>query len=560
MVDLSYPTMLRLFTEHLDPNRSESASFLIWYLENYYRLDPQDAVDAVCDQPGDKGVDGIFVNDNDMTITVFQTKISQSGNATIGDSVLRTFAGTLKQFDSPQSIQTLISGAGTAQVAALAKRLDLVNKIATHELRAEFIANVDADKNAHNFLASAPIIKFIGRELLKTTYISDERTIPQRSPVAFDIVGFEVTQYIVDANTKALIAPIKATELVTLNGISDQSLYAYNVRGPLGRTQVNKDIVSSITDRSRHKLFPLIHNGITIICRSLAIDKNGLGVSDYFVVNGCQSLTALYDNRKSLTDDLRVLTKFIQMEPGSTLAEMVTRFSNNQNGVKARDFMANNPIQIRLQNEFRQHYAGKYTFEIKRGESAEPGVPISNESVGLFLMAFDLKEPWGTHRKYQVFEDKHADLFARPEVSADRVVLCQVIVEAIDKASQAIKNTLFARYILTRYFLLYCVRQILENDALAEKILKHPEKFVRKEADRDRFRESVNTIVSDMVVDLNHEIADYGKDFDYRDKLRDAEWARELSKKIVGSHTKLVARNRIRSFAEEWEGSSVPQK
>jgi len=36
-------------------------------------------------------------------------------------------------------------------------------------------------------------------------------------------------------------------------------------------------------------------------------------------------------------------------------------------------------------------------------------------------MAFDLKEPWGTHRKYQVFDEKHADLFARPEVTADRI-------------------------------------------------------------------------------------------------------------------------------------------
>ncbi len=41
----------------------------------------------------------------------------------------------------------------------------------------------------------------------------------------------------------------------------------------------------------------------------------------------------------------------------------------------ARDFKANanNPIQIRLQNEFRKDYDGQYQFEIKRGEAHTSG-------------------------------------------------------------------------------------------------------------------------------------------------------------------------------------------
>src|SRR4030042_1349002 len=75
MIDLSYPNILDLFKEHLAPKRTESASFLIWYLENYYRLDTLEAVDAVCDQNGDKGVDGIYINEADNHIDIFQTRI-----------------------------------------------------------------------------------------------------------------------------------------------------------------------------------------------------------------------------------------------------------------------------------------------------------------------------------------------------------------------------------------------------------------------------------------------------------------------------------------------------
>jgi hypothetical protein len=439
-------------------------------------------------------------------------------------------------------------------VAALAKRLDLVNKISTHELRGEFISNVDADNNGEDFLKSVPNIIFVGKAALESTYISDTRDVPVHAPVTFDIGGFHVTEYSVDAKTKVVIAPIKATELINLSGIADQSIFAYNVRGPLGKTQVNKDIVTSIKDKARHKLFPLFHNGITVIANELElnISSGTLSARDYFVVNGCQSLTAIFENKDRLTDDLRLLTKFIKMEPSSGLAKQVTEFSNNQNGVKARDFMANNLMQIRLQNEFLKDYDGQYSFQIKRGEAKGTGAAISNEDAGLLLMAFDLKEPWGTHRKYQVFEDKYADLFGRKEVTADRIVLCQVIAEAIDEALPSIENRLVARYLLTRYLILYAIRVILESDHLAPEILGNPRRFVRTQKARDHFRECVRKVVGDLVIDLNAEVKEYGEDFDYRDKLRDATWVAELSKKVVTDHLKLVKRRRIQSFEEEW--------
>jgi hypothetical protein len=553
MLDLDYPALLDLFKEHLDTRRSESASFLIWYLENYYRLDSLEATDSVCDQRGDKGVDGIFVNDNALTITVFQSRISQNSSTTIGDASLREFAGTLQQFESSDAIRKMISSAGTAQVAALAKRLDLEHKINTHELRGEFLSNVLLDSNGQAFLrSSSAAITFVGRDRLRNTYISDERSITPRAGIAFDILGFTIAKYAVDSQTHAIIAPIKATELVKMDGIADQSLYAYNVRGPLGRTQVNKDIVHSVNDSNTHKLFPLFHNGVTVICKEINEVGDQLSIQDYYVVNGCQSLTALYNHSQKLTDDLRILTKFIRTEPGSDLAETITHYSNNQNGVKARDFMSNNAVQIRLQNEMRQRYAEQFELEIKRGERLGSGVTVSNEDAGLLLMAFDLKEPWRTTQKYEVFDERHADLFARPEVTADRIILCWVIMAAIVPATAGIKNGLFGRYLLTRYFLLYCLRRILEADDLSADILQRPDLFVRAERDREHFTACIKRIVDDLIIDLNAELEDFGDDFDYRDKLRNSEWVKDLSKTVVADYEKQVKRGRIQSFSQDW--------
>ena len=128
MITLEYPKLLENFENHLDPKRSESASFLIWYLENYYRLDTREAIDCVCDQKGDKGIDGIYVNDAEMSIEVFQSKISQKVGATIGDTAPKEFFGSLQQLRSKESIQELLNSAGN-QIAALLRRCKIADLI-----------------------------------------------------------------------------------------------------------------------------------------------------------------------------------------------------------------------------------------------------------------------------------------------------------------------------------------------------------------------------------------------------------------------------------------------
>ena len=86
--DFSYPSVLEAIKPYAAPKRSESASFLIWYFVNIYRLDPLEATDAVCDQKGDKGVDGIYVNEGNGTIDIFQCRLFQSDKK-VGDTACR---------------------------------------------------------------------------------------------------------------------------------------------------------------------------------------------------------------------------------------------------------------------------------------------------------------------------------------------------------------------------------------------------------------------------------------------------------------------------------------
>jgi len=155
-LDLSYPNILDLFPEHLDSQRTESASFLIWYFENYLRLDTIEAVDSVCDQKGDKGVDGIYINEDANTIEIYQSAISQKKKSTVGDTALKEFAGTLKQFETAAAIQNLRDTAGKADVAHLIDRLDLVNKITTYDVVGVFVTNIDLTRTGKRTSSRIP--------------------------------------------------------------------------------------------------------------------------------------------------------------------------------------------------------------------------------------------------------------------------------------------------------------------------------------------------------------------------------------------------------------------
>ena len=260
-------------------------------------------------------------------------------------------------------------------------------------------------------------------------------------------------------------------------------------------------------------------------------------------------MSELYNNAGAITDQLRVLVKLIKMEANSPLSAIVTTFSNNQNGVKARDFKSDNPLQIRLQNEFNSAYKHKWFYEIRRGEDNKGATTITNEEAGLYLMAFDLHKPWTTHRKYQVFEDEHAALFGRPVVSAHRIVLCHVLMMRISEAMKELKNTLFAKNALTKYVVLYILRLILEEDVIGKEMLEHPEHFRLNPTNQKALQTCIDTILKHVIIDLNAEVEQLGEDFDYRGKLRDEAWGKGLALRVVAQYRKLVSRDRIESLS-----------
>jgi hypothetical protein len=243
---LDYPALLHTINKELASGRSESHAFLLWFLKNYYRLDEIDAADAVCDGPDDKGIDGIYVDQNLETVHVFQCKLVQNPAKTLGDTQLKEFVGSLAQIHDPKRLTEIASTTSNVELASLLKSENVATKIADgYTVSGVFVTNITGDRNAAEYLEAQEGLTLYDKRALEALYVPAGPTEPIGNPIAFDVFGYECIQCNI-GDARAVFAPLKATDLVNLDGIASNELFAWNVRGSLGRTKVNKDISRSI--------------------------------------------------------------------------------------------------------------------------------------------------------------------------------------------------------------------------------------------------------------------------------------------------------------------------
>lgn len=419
-----------------------------------------------------------------------------------------------------------------------------------------FVTNAIKDSNAESFLQATSQIKLEvwDKSLISQMYVPSDKAIPATSEIAFDVFGFDYTQYNVANTAKVVIAPVSAVDLIQMEGIENQQLFDLNLRKGLGKTKVNKDITKSISEPSEHINFLLYHNGITIICDSLdTSEKDKVKIQGYSVVNGCQTVSSLYENRGKVSKDLRILTRIIQVNSTqSSLISRITHNSNNQNGIQARDFRSNTQTQVRLQQEIDQKYPD-YFYEIKRGDTPGERIAIENTLAGQILLAFDLKRPSDVQRYSKIFDDLHHEIFARPEVTGGRIVVLFDLYKAIEQYLVKIEPPLFGGYQITKFFLLYLLSEVLSEDEVGKAFCKKPENFSKNPSEKANLLKCIHIIMGDIVIDLNAEFKEAGgENFDFKGTFKAPNLLRSLANKVITSHKKLIARDRVDSFSKLW--------
>jgi hypothetical protein len=151
-------------------------------------------------------------------------------------------------------------------------------------------------------------------------------------------------------------------------------LFARNIRGYLGDTEINKAIISTLTEEPNN--FWYYNNGITILCDDARQEKQRgqdiLRVERPQVINGQQTVRSLNQAR---TQAASVLVKLIKVpreerseDEYDDLVRKIVEATNWQNAIKPSDLISNDRVQVFLERELRK---AKYLYIRKRQTKQE---------------------------------------------------------------------------------------------------------------------------------------------------------------------------------------------
>lgn len=563
-LDLSYPAILTLFGDYTLKGRTESQALLAWFLENYYRLEATEVDDSICDQPGDKGIDGIYVSELLQQVDVFQVTIGTASPVQdLGDSKAKEFLGTLTQLQTAEAVRHVAATTKSVHLKRLIERTEVAEKVEEgYEVRGILVTNKTRNQDMIDLLHISPNLILYDKIELDRQYLPIDKVEPIASEISFDVSKVSVLRHPIETGLEMTIAPLLASELVKMEGILNQELFAWNLRYQLPRSAVNKAIDKSIQTAGEHKYFPAFHNGLTVLAENVTAKNGKIRISGYAVVNGCQSLSALYQNQTKISSDLKILTKFVNVSPKSELALKITDHTNRQNGTIGRDLQSNNTLQTRLQSEVHSKYAGEVCYRIARGEHVEWDADkvIENDQAARMLLAFDLKHPESCHQHYRLFDDLHSAIFGRHEVDADRVVALWDIDRVIQGKLPEMKHNLFAHYSLTRFLLHYLLREALEIDTgEGLKFCKNPSTLLNETNGRARLKIAIEPLVVALrnIVDaILKQFDDEGVLFDYKKDLKSPTKIAELRSKVIPLYQMAVSSQMTRSFSDLWKKSA----
>lgn len=520
---------------------SQSRAFLKWFLVNYFRIDEDMAPDYICDNPGDKGIDGIYTDDISGDAFVFQCKYSESPGATQGDSDLRNFAGVKAWFESPENIQTLDNSLANQELKALVNGLGLTEKLKQgYKINLIFATNKVFNDDASDYVKVAGEY-FDAWDLnrLFTTYTYAGKDKPVQGKFSFSVEKDNIIYQDVPPDIQVLVFPAKATDIVSLEGIQDASLFDKNVRYGLGKTRINREIAKTLQTSSEHDMFFLYNNGITIICESIKLHDKELEIENYAVVNGCQTVLTLYESRDNFDDSIKVLVRIIRTGADEALSERITYYNNNQNAISPRDLKSRDKVQQDIQKQFFDYFSNKILYNIKRGE-LEQGydIVIRNDFAAQLIASFILKEPYTAHQKTQIFTENYYRIFSR-HISPQLVFLLYEIYRNVDKNCASIKNAGARDYKTTRFFFIYLFREIFDKDEIGSKLLLDADSFYKTY--KDKYEGAFDKLSQMLVLDFNNYVADQEEDnqyFDYKNILRNAQMTERMARQIITDYSK----------------------
>lgn len=185
--------------------------------------------------------------------------------------------------------------------------------------------------------------------------IDTEKIIKLKNTLDLDYEAkIEVQEYfpIMESSliTSSFLALVNAKEFIDKLIINEEkqdvksNIFDENIRSFLGSdTPVNDKIHSSLQNDENRKIFSILNNGITVIASELAYSnsKKIVDITNYQIINGCQTSNVLFLNKDLLDDECSIIVKFIQTDNRDIINKIIAS-TNSQTYIEDNAFLSLN--------------------------------------------------------------------------------------------------------------------------------------------------------------------------------------------------------------------------
>jgi hypothetical protein len=385
------------------------------------------------------------------------------------------------------------------------------------------------DLNNRNLFSHEADIEFYDAERLKTTF----REISRKTIKEFHFsVSIPLPDLPEDIEVKqALIGsiPVKTyLDIITnSDGKLSKGLFYDNVRDFQGGNKVNKEIEETIRSPIKQSLLPLMNNGVTIISRKVERSSNKIKLTDYQIVNGCQTSHVLFENKTLISEDTNIIIKIIETDD-QEVTNQIIRATNRQTEVKDEAFESIKPFHRDLQDYYKAQkpltdtpiFYERRSKEYFGNSHVKPCQVITLSGQIKSYVSTVLAQPQSTHRYFgELLENNRNKLFVDGSRFQD-YFLSSLLVNKIEHLFRCHKiKTIKKDFKYHLAMILY--RQFLK---LLTKEFKY-EDLIKKTNDEKWFADHCKES-SDLIRDILGE-----KNINWRDAVRSREFTNELLKR-----------------------------
>ena len=380
---------------------------------------------------GDYGIDGMLILINDLPITEkdqlkdFQAKkwrvhfvFIQSKVSTNFDSgdMLKTGLGVqdILKFDTTRSndklskyisiVKTIYDGAEKFECNPLCSVFFVTTGIWANDPN---LLNVKAkveDGIKHLQLTGCTELIPVDSDRLLTMYREITNSVTKTIQMAKSVPFSEI-----NGVKEAFVGLVEIRELLKLitdeGGMLQNNIFYENVRGFLGYNPVNTEIRKTLCSHDEAIRFPILNNGVTIVTKELKHVSDKFIMTNFQIVNGCQTCNVIYECRNMDISDSYCVLKIICTDDTDIITEVI-KSTNRQSQVLDEAFESLKKIHKKIQDYFDAVEPEHKLYYERRSREFDSTVGIDRHRVVTLTtlirsyVAMFLEEPHSIHRYY----------------------------------------------------------------------------------------------------------------------------------------------------------------